>query len=84
MKPGETLSHLALRYKVTGDAIKKANALTKDMLRVNKPYKIPQTGGIAMPARVVLPPRRVPPSPNVVAGSKPSSSGEPCRRASLR
>ncbi len=74
VKPGETLSHLALRYKVTTDAIKKANALTKDVLRVNKPYKIPQTGGIAMPSRVVVPPRRVPPSPKQSALKL-----EPCR-----
>ncbi|HVH44698.1 MAG TPA: penicillin-insensitive murein endopeptidase [Labilithrix sp.] len=83
VKPGETLSHLALRYKVTGDAIKKANALTKDTLRLNKPYKIPQTGGIAMPGRVAMPPRRVPPTPKaLVAGA--GWGGEPCRRASLR
>ena len=81
VKPGETLSHLALRYKVTSDAIKKANALTKDILRVNKPYKIPQTGGIAAPARVVVPPRRVPPAPTAVAGLKRGPGGEPCRRA---
>jgi len=84
VKPGETLSHLALRYKVTGDAIKKANSLKKDTLRVNKPYKIPQTGGIAVPARVVVPPRRVPPPPKAIAGTKPGWSGEPCRRASAR
>jgi penicillin-insensitive murein endopeptidase len=82
VKRGETLSHLALRYKVTGDAIKKANALKKDTLRVSKSYKIPQTGGIAMPARVVVPPRRVPPPPRVIAGSNSGWGGEPCRRAS--
>ncbi|MDF2695696.1 MAG: putative penicillin-insensitive murein endopeptidase [Labilithrix sp.] len=79
VKPGETLSHLALRYKVTGEAIKKANALTKDTLRANKPYKIPQTGGIAMPERVVVPARRVPPSPRAPAGKL-----TPCLRASAR
>lgn len=78
VKPGETLSHLARRYKVTIAAIKKANALEKDTLRVNKPYKVPQTGGIAMPARLVLPPRRVPPAPTGVARTKPA--GDPCRR----
>ncbi len=81
VKPGETLSHLAVRYKVTVAAIKKANGLKKDVLRVKKPYKIPQTGGIAMPARVALPPRRVPPAPAAVARVK-SPSGEPCRRPS--
>lgn len=78
VKPGETLSHLALRYKVTIPAIKKANSLKRDVLRVKKAYKIPQTGGIAIPARVVLPARRVPPSPTAVASTKPSA--EPCRR----
>ncbi|MBX3264765.1 MAG: penicillin-insensitive murein endopeptidase, partial [Labilithrix sp.] len=83
VKPGETLSHLALRYKVAIDAIKKANALKKDTLRVGKPYKVPQTGGIAMPARVVVPARRVPPSPTAIAAAL-APSGQPCRRASLR
>lgn len=82
VKAGETLSHLARRYKVTPEAIKKANALTRDILRVNKPYKIPQVGGIAMPGRLVLPARRTPPAPKtMIAGW---SSGEPCRRASAR
>ncbi len=84
VKPGETLSHLAVRYKVTADVIKKANSLTKDTLRVNKPYKIPQTGGIAMPARVVVPSRRVPPPPKAVATTSSGWAGEPCRRASPR
>jgi LysM repeat protein/murein endopeptidase len=85
-KPGETLSHLARRYKVTADAIKKANAMRSDLLRVNKPYKIPQTGGVPMPARLALPARRVPP-PVVsdVAGAQPGRvrgwDGAPCRPA---
>ncbi len=85
VKPGETLSHLALRYKVTGDAIKKANALKKDVLRVNKPYKIPQTGGVPVPARLVLPSRRVPPPTRAASapGTKRGPDGAPCRRASL-
>lgn len=82
-KPGETLSHLALRYKVTPEAIKKANAMASDLVRVNKPYKIPQTGGVPLPERVALPARRVPPSPSVVdAGTKRGWDGEPCRRVS--
>jgi murein endopeptidase len=85
VKAGETLSHLARRYKVTPEAIKKANALKKDTVRLGKPYKIPQTGGIAMPAPVVVPPRRVPPSPTAVAMDEPrSAGGGPCRRASAR
>ena len=83
VKSGETLSHLARRYKVTTDAIKKANALKKDTLRLNKQYKIPQTGGVPVPARLALPARRVPPTTSAVAGVKASPGGQPCRRASL-
>ncbi|HSO36915.1 MAG TPA: penicillin-insensitive murein endopeptidase [Labilithrix sp.] len=81
-KAGETLSHLALHYKVTPVAIKKANAMTSDVLRVNKPYKIPRAGGVPVPERVALPARRVPPSPAAVAsaGAKPGRDGEPCLR----
>lgn len=81
-KPGETLSHLALRYKVTPEAIKKANGMKNDLLRVNKPYKIPQTGGVPLPARVAVPVRRVPPSPNALAtaAAKRRWDGEPCHR----
>lgn len=78
VKQGETLSHLARRYKVTIEAIKKANALKKDVLRLNKAYKIPQTGGIAMPARLVVPPRRAPPEPKAIAAV---AGITPCRRA---
>jgi murein endopeptidase len=82
VKPGETLSHLALRYKVTADAIKKANAMTKDLLKVNKPYKIPQRGGVAIAAALIVPPRRTPPTANAVAGTKPR--GTQCHRVTLR
>ncbi len=80
-KQGETLSHLARRYKVTPEAIKKANGMTSDLLRVNKPYKIPQTGGVPLPERVAIPVRRVPPPPASVASATPKRGwdGEPCR-----
>lgn len=83
-KPGETLSHLALRYRVTPEAIKKANAMTSDLVRVNRPYKIPQTGGVPLPERVALPARRVPPAPSTVASTGPKRAwdGEPCHRSS--
>ena len=79
-KPGETLSHLAHRYKVTTDAIKKANGLTSDVLKVNRPYKIPHVGGVPVPERIAVPPRRVPPTPSAVASAKPGWDGEPCKR----
>ncbi len=84
VKPGETLSHLALRYKVTTDAIKKANALSKDIVKLNKPYKIPRTGGIAMPAPIAIPARRIPPPVKVAANERPVRGGIPCGRLSAR
>src|SRR5262249_10540848 len=41
-KKGETLSHLALRYKVTIDVIRTANGLKGDAIREGREYKIPQ------------------------------------------
>jgi penicillin-insensitive murein endopeptidase len=84
VKAGETLGHLALRYKVTPEAIKKANALTKDVMRLNKVYKIPQPGGIAMPAPAVIPPRQSPPPPKAVATRGSGAGVVPCRRPSAR
>ncbi|MBX3189962.1 MAG: penicillin-insensitive murein endopeptidase [Labilithrix sp.] len=83
VKAGETLGHLALRYKVTPEAIKKANALTKDIVRLNKPYKIPQPGGVAVAARASIPPRRVPP-PLKTASEPAPRGGAPCRKISAR
>jgi penicillin-insensitive murein endopeptidase len=82
VKPGETLSHLARRYNVTPEAIKRANALTGDLVRLNRPYKIPQPGGIAMPAPAVIPPRRVPPPLRAAEPGAPP--GTPCHRVSAR
>ena len=64
--------------------LEKANAMPNDRVRVNKPYKIPQTGGVPLPERVALPARRIPPSPTGVvdAGTKRGWDGEPCRRVS--
>jgi murein endopeptidase len=62
-KKGETLSHLALRYKTTIDVIRSANGLKNDGLREGKEYRIPQRGGVASIPPVLVPPRRIPPEP---------------------
>lgn len=84
-KQGETLSHLALRYKVSADAIKKANGMHNDILKLNKPMKIPQTGGVPMPAKLALPARRTPPPIATAQNGTPGKTwdGEPCKRAAV-
>lgn len=85
VKAGETLSHLALRYKVTADEIKKANAMKKDILHVNKPYKIPQRGGgvVVASGPVTIPLRRVPP-PLASAKANEGRGAVPMRRCATR
>jgi hypothetical protein len=78
-KPGETLSHLALRYKVTAESIRKANGMHGDTLRVNKPYKILRTGGTPLPTKLALPARRLPPP--IASAPSRAWDGEPCKRA---
>ncbi|MBS2014181.1 MAG: penicillin-insensitive murein endopeptidase [Deltaproteobacteria bacterium] len=84
-KQGDTLSHLAVRYKVSAEAIKKANGMHGDVLRVAKQIKIPQTGGVPVPARLALPARRVPPPLMTAERSTPGRTwdGEPCKRAAV-
>lgn len=81
-KAGETLSHLAQRYKVSIDDIKKANAMKQDLLRVNKPYKVPQKGnGVVVAAGpIAIPARRVPPPPK----GNEARGGGPMRRCANR
>lgn len=85
VKAGETLSHLAVRYKVTPDEIKKANAMKKDILLVNKPYKIPQKGGgVVVASRpVTIPARRAPPPLATAKGNDGRGAG-PMRRCASR
>jgi len=78
IKSGETLSHLARRYKVTPEAIKKANGMKTDVLVLGKQLVVPQTGGVPSPTRLALPTRRVPPAPQAVANAK-RADGEPCK-----
>jgi len=61
VKPGETLSHIALRYKTTVDALLKPNHLTKEsILKINSVVRIPMKGGTAAVPRLALPTRRAP------------------------
>ncbi len=61
VKKGETLIKLAKRYGTTVRAIKRANRLRGNVIFARKTYKIPQKGPRSGLAKVIIPPRRVPP-----------------------
>lgn len=61
VKKGETLGMLARKYHTTVAAIRKANGLRSNLIVARKTYRIPQQGGAAIPRRVVVPQRRLPP-----------------------
>jgi penicillin-insensitive murein endopeptidase len=73
-KRGETLSHLALRYHVTIDAIRAANGLKSDALREGREYRIPHTGGVASVGPVLIAPRRLPHDTSDVTGNGEATS----------
>lgn len=68
VKKGETLIHLAKRYGTTVKAIKRANGLRSNLIMARKSYKIPHSGPAAASGPVEVPPRRLPPEPDVAAG----------------
>ena len=62
-KSGDTLSYLAMKYHVPAKVIQQVNGLKTDALKIDREYKIPQSGGVRMAPRVTVPPRRIPPGP---------------------
>jgi penicillin-insensitive murein endopeptidase len=65
VKKGDTLIGIAKRYRVTVDAIKRANGMRGNVIQANKAVKVPQQGSVTPPGRgdTQVPPRRRPPRP---------------------
>ncbi|HEY6557205.1 MAG TPA: penicillin-insensitive murein endopeptidase [Polyangiaceae bacterium] len=62
VKRGETLGMISRKYGVDIKAIKSANGLRRSLIRAGRVYRVPKSGGVrAAPARVAIPPRRLPP-----------------------
>lgn len=64
-KKGETLANLAKRYHTTIRAIRQANGLKSNLIQAKKTYRIPtthQSSPSVQVARIVIPPRRLPPT----------------------
>jgi LysM repeat protein len=62
-RSGDTLSELALKYHVPAKVIQQVNGLKTDVLKIDREYKIPQSGGVRVGPRVTVPSRRLPPEP---------------------
>lgn len=64
VRKGDTLGHIARRYGTSVPALKRANGLKTNALRVGRTLTIPLRGPCttcAVPPPVVVPPRRLPP-----------------------
>ncbi len=83
VKKGETLIHLAKRYGTSVKAIKRANGLRSNKILARKTYKIPRTGPASAGKRVIIPPRRLPPS-RPQSRSRPQQPGAPADVVSFR
>jgi penicillin-insensitive murein endopeptidase len=82
---GETIAHMAARFKTSVDAIKKANHLPNSIVVRGRVYKIPRAGGGVerVTAKLAIPPRRVPPA-KATAAAAPSVTkphDNPCKHA---
>jgi LysM repeat protein len=62
-KSGDTLSELALKYHVPAKVLQQVNGMKNDVLKIDREYKIPQSGGVRAAPRVTVPARRLPPDP---------------------
>jgi murein endopeptidase len=71
VRSGETLSHLASRYGTSTAAIRAANGLRGNNLRVGRRYVIPVRRVPTASEPVVVPPRRLPASLESVAMATP-------------
>lgn len=62
VRPGQTLGHLAARYRTSVRAIMQANGLRTTQLRVGRAYNIPVRGAAAPPTDPIVVPRRLLPT----------------------
>jgi penicillin-insensitive murein endopeptidase len=82
-KSGDTLSELALKYHVPAKVIQHTNGMKTDVLKIDREYRIPQSGGVRAAPRVAIPSRRLPPetapspAPNAAqpGGARPAALG---------
>lgn len=71
-KSGDTLSELALKFHVPAKVIQQTNGMKTDVLKIDREYRIPQSGGVRTAPRVAVPTRRLPPE----AGTPPIPNAE--------
>ncbi len=57
---GDSLNRIAKKNRTSVDVLKRANGLKNSRIYAGRSYKIPRTGGVAVPTKLVLPARRLP------------------------
>ena len=67
-RKGDMLGRLANRYGTTVKAIQRANGLRSTRIRAGRTYLIPRKGKVGKPPKIVVPPRRLPPTKPAVGG----------------
>ena len=82
VRRGQTLGHLARKYRTSVKEIKRANRLRSTLIKANKTYKIPRRGWVRnVPGTVELPLRRLPPghgaSESSVSKTEPDATAKP-------
>jgi penicillin-insensitive murein endopeptidase len=75
VRRGETLSHLSRRYGTSTRAIRRANGLRSSLIRAGRRYVIPIRKIPSEAEPIVIPPRRLPPTPEVAAKELPPARG---------
>lgn len=75
VKSGDSLSAIAVRHGTTVKALKEANGLTTDMIRVGQKLKIP-AGATKRAASAALAPRATAPTPAPVPAPAPAANAE--------
>ncbi len=82
VRRGQTLGHLARKYRTTVKKIKRANRLRSTLIKAGRTYKIPRHGWVKnVPGVLVMPARRLPPghgaSSSSVTETEPAKTTEP-------
>ena len=83
VRSGQTLGHLARKYRTTVKEIKRANRLRSTLIKAGRTYKIPRHGWVKnVPGVLVMPARRLPPGHGASSDSVTETEPEKTTKSS--